>query len=97
MRHRMATDLKTLRVELAHLVGAEVTGRAQESSSDVEGCIEDELAEHGRGSNKIGLAAIIGGDTNAWLGRIAKSFANVQAAPAGLFDPCHLPAENSKR
>src|SRR4030088_1136287 len=97
MRHRMATDLKTLRVELAHLVGAEVTGRAQESSSEVKGGIEAELAEHGRGGNKIGLAAIIEGDTNARLSRIANSLADVQAAPAGLFDPCHLAAESFER
>src|ERR1700694_1793153 len=97
MRHRMATDLKTLRVELAHLVGAEVTGRAQESSSEVEGCIEAELAEHGRGGDKIGLAAIVEGNTNARLSRIAKSLADVQAAPPGLFDPCHLAAESFER
>src|ERR1700676_1277576 len=97
MRHRMAADLKTLCVELAHLVGAEVTGRAQESSSEVEGCIEAELAEHGRGGDKIGLAAIVEGNTNARLSRIANSLTDVQAAPAGLFDPCHLAAESFER
>src|SRR4029077_21049851 len=94
MCHRMAADLKTLHVEIAHLSGIKVTGRAQESSGEVEGCVEAELAEHGRGGDKIGLAAIVEGDTNARLGRIANSLANVQAARAGLFDPRHLAAES---
>ena len=97
MRHRMAADLKTLRIEVAYLRGIKVAGRAQESSGEVEGCVEAELAEQGRGAEKIGLAAIVEGDTNARLGRIAKSFADVQAAPSGLFDPRHLAAEGFER
>lgn len=71
VRHRMAADLKTLRIEVAHLSGIKVTGRAQESSGEVEGCVEPRLAEHGYGGDKVGLAAIVKGDTNARLGRIA--------------------------
>src|SRR5216684_2580444 len=93
----MAADLKTLRVEIAHLSGGEVTRRAQESSSEVEGCVQAEFAEHGCGGDKIGLAAIVEGDTHARLGRIAKSFADIQAAPAGFFDPRHLAAEGFER
>src|SRR6202140_428758 len=93
----MAADLKTLRIEVAYLSGIKVAGRAQESSGEVEGCVEAERAEHGRGGEKIGLAAIVEGDTNARLGRIAKSFADVQAAPAGFFDPRHLAAEGFER
>src|SRR6202795_99049 len=97
MRHRMAADLKTLRVEIAHLSGSKVTRRAQESSSEVEGCVEAELAEHWCGGDKIGLAAIVEGYTDARLGKIAKSFTDVQAAPAGFFDPRHLAAEGIER
>src|SRR5438445_2662584 len=93
----MAADLKTLRVEILHLAGTVVTGRAQEASGEVKGCVEAERAEQGRGADEIGLAAIVEGDTNAWLGRIAKSFADVQAAPAGFFDPRHLAAEGFER
>ena len=63
--------------ELAYLAGIEVTGRAQESSREVEGGVEAELAEHGRGGDKVGLATIVIGDTNARLGRIEKSFAEI--------------------
>src|ERR1035438_3633843 len=93
----MAADLKTLRVEIAHLAGIEVTGRAQESGGEVEGCVEAELAEYGRGGDQVGLAAVVKGDTNAGLGRIANRFADVQAAPAGCFDPRHLAAEGFER
>src|ERR1039458_6766373 len=95
VRHRMAADLEALRVEIAHLAGIEVTGRAQESSGEVEGCVEAELAEHGRGGDKVGLAAVVKGDTNARLGRITERFADVQAAPAGFFHPRHLAAGSS--
>src|SRR5258708_12133700 len=89
----MAADLKTLRVEILHLAGTEVTRRAQESSGEVEGCVEAERAEQGRGADEIGLATIVEGDTNARLARIANSFADVHAAPAAFFDPRPLPAE----
>ena len=97
MRHRMAADLKTLRVEILHLAGTEVAGRAQESSGEVKGCVEAELAKHRRGGGKISFAAIVEGDTNARLGRIAKSFADVHSAPAEFFDPRHLAAEGIER
>src|ERR1700732_1784427 len=97
MRHRMAADLKTLRVEIARLDGTEVTRSAQESSGEVNGCVEAELAEHWCGGDKISLAAIVEGYTNARLGRIPKSFTDVQAAPAGFFDPRHLAAEGIER
>src|SRR6202163_2135700 len=97
MRHRMAADLKSLRVEIARLDGTEVTGSAHESSGEVKGCVEAELAEHWRGGDKISFAAIVEGDTNARFDGIAKSFADVQAAPARLFDPRHLAAEGFER
>ena len=53
MGHRMAADLKTLRVEISRLAGTEVTGRAQKSSREIEGCVEAKLAEHGRGGDKV--------------------------------------------
>src|SRR5260370_324809 len=97
VRHRMAADLKTLRVELAHLAGIEVTGRAQESSGEVEGCVEAKLAEHRCGGDNVGLAAIVKGHTNARLRPIAQSFADIQASQAGFFHPRHLAAEGFER
>src|SRR5258708_28587026 len=97
MRHRVTADLKALRVEVAHLTGIKVTGRAQESSGEVEGCIEAELAQHGRGGDKIGLATIVEGNTNTRLGRIPNSLADVQAAPAGLFEPLQPAAKGFNR
>src|SRR5450631_4690887 len=93
----MAADLETLRVEIAHLDGVEVTGCAQESSGEVEGRVEAEFAEYWRGGNEVGLAAIVKGDAHARFGRIANSVADVQAAPAGILDPCHLAAESFER
>src|SRR5450755_4445100 len=97
MRHRMTADLETMRVEIPYLAGIEVTGRAQESRGEIERCVAAELAEHGCGGDEVGLAAIVKRDANARLGRITKSFADVQSAPAGFFDPCHLTAETLER
>ena len=65
MRHGMAADLEALGVQIAHLAAIEVAGRAQESGGEVKGGVETELAEHGRGGNEVGFAAIVKGDTNA--------------------------------
>src|SRR5258708_34175926 len=97
MRHRVTADLKGLGVEIADLTGIKVTGRAQESSGEVEGCIEAELAQPGSSGDKIGLATSVEGNTNPRLGRIPNSLADVQAAPAGLFEPLHLAAKSFKR
>src|SRR5208282_2924817 len=97
VRHRMAADLETLRVKIAHLAGIEITGRAQESSGEVESCAEAELAKHGRSSDKVGLAAIVERDANAGFGRIAQRIANVQAAPAGFLHARHLGAKGVDR
>ncbi len=78
----MASDLETLRVEIAHLAGIEIAGSSQESSGEIEGCVAAKLAEHGRCGDQVGLAAIVKRDTNARLGRIANGFADVQAPPA---------------
>src|SRR5208337_1027255 len=74
--HRMAADLETLRVQIAHLTGIEVTGRAQESSREVEGGVEAELAEHGRGGDQVGLATIVKGKAHARFSRIEKRLAD---------------------
>src|ERR1019366_703398 len=95
--HRMASDLETLRIELTYLAAIEVTGRVQKSSRGVEGGVEAELAEHGRGRDQVGLAAIVKRETDARLGRIMKRLANTQPAPAGLLHPRHLAAENFER
>src|SRR5580658_943828 len=97
MRHRMAADLETLSVKIAHLAGIEVTRCSQKSCGEIESCVEAELAKDGRGGDKVSLAAIVKGDTNTLPSRITQSLSNVQAVPARCFYPLHLSAENFKR
>src|ERR1700721_1488492 len=93
MSHGVASNLKNLGVEFAYLVVIQISGFAKKPCCEVEGRIKSKFAKNWRGRDEIGFAAIVEGDAYARFGWIAKSFADVQAAPTGAFEPCHLLAE----
>src|SRR6202166_3364828 len=90
MGHGVAADLESLRIQFAHLMSVEVAGSSKESCGEIKGSIEAELAEHGGGSDEIGLAAIVKRNAHVAAGRIAKRLSDVNTSPAGFLELSHL-------
>ena len=91
--HGMATYLEAVGVRFTDLAWSHEFGGADPTSCHIEGGAQSKFTQHWSGRNRICLAAVVEGDAKGPLRWLTKSFADTQAAKAGLPDPFHLAAE----
>src|SRR5258706_10928757 len=97
MRHRMASDFEAKRTHLAHLINAEITGCAEETSGEIESGAHAEFLKHWSGSDQISLATVVELNAHARLGWVKQGVAHAQASKPRILEPLHLFANPVER